>query len=95
MQTEVGLTPHQQDGPYRWEDLKADTLMLQRLHLTGKPSCTILVLAPIHGTNANGISGCAEVLSALIVYDTGKGAIQCIPDLVVISVFLIQVAWLC
>ncbi len=81
--------------PYRWKDLKADTLMLQCLHLTGEPSCTICILAPIHRTDANGISGCTKLLGALIIYDAGKGAVQSIPDLVIVSVLLIQVTWLC
>ena len=81
--------------PYRWKDLEADTLMLQCLHLTGKPSCTICILAPIHRTDANGVSGCTELLCALIIYDAGKGAVQGIPDLVIVSVLLIQVTWLC
>ncbi len=80
---------------YRWEDLKADTLMLQCLHLTGKPSCTICILAPIHRTDANGISSCTELLGALIIYNAGKGAVQSVPDLVIVSVLLIQVTWLC
>lgn len=67
--------------------------MLQGLHLTGKPGGTVFVFAPVHGADAYGIPCCTELLCALIPDDAGKGAIQGVPDPVIISIFLVEVAW--
>ena len=76
------------DETHRREDVKSLAVVLQSLHLAGKPCAAILPPSPVEGAHADGIPGSYKLPLGFIHDHACKDAVQRVPDLVCVAKLL-------